>query len=355
MRVALDATALTLSSGGLRRYVSELSRALAACFPEDEFLLMSDQPFRMPEHCPKNLRAAEGPRNALERRWWSWGVRQAMRRSAAQVFHGTNFEVPYLPVTPSVMTLHDLSPWMDRAWHGEAGRVRRRVPVLLRLGLATLVLTHSESVRRQAIARFGLDPERVVAAPLAAASHFQPANGAPAARPYFLFVGTLEPRKNLGLLLEAWREVRKRHAVDLVLAGRCRSDYSPPPEEDGLRRLGEVSEQELPELYTRALACVYPSLYEGFGLPVLEAMQCGAPVIASRDPAIAEVAGDAAILLDARDVRAWIEALTVAAAHPERLAPWRERGLRRARQFSWERTARLTREAYEEARRRFGR
>jgi len=355
MRVALDATALTLSSGGLRRYVSELSRALAACFPQDEFLLVSDQPCRGPEDSPADLRAAEGPRNRLERRWWLWGVRQAVLRTAADVFHGTNFEVPYLPVKPSVMTLHDLSPWMDPAWHADATRVRRRTPMLLRLGLATLILTHSESVRRQAITRFGLDPGRVLAVPLAAPSHFRPVRAQPPPRPYFLFVGTLERRKNLGVLLEAWREVRKRYAVDLVLVGRCRRDFSPPAQEDGLRWLGEVSEQQLPELYSGARACVYPSLYEGFGLPVLEAMQCGAPVMASRDPAICEVAGDAAMLLEACEVRAWIEALTLAAAHPERLAPWRDRGLRRARQFTWEGTARLTREAYEEARRRFGR
>lgn len=353
MRVALDATPLTLSSGGLRRYVAELSCALAAAYPQDEFLLLSDQPFRAPEPTPPNLRTGPGPRHAWERRWWSWGLPCALRRTGVEVFHGCNFEVPYLPVKPSVMTLHDLSPWMDPAWHRDATRVRRRTPWLIRMRLATMIVTHSEAVRRQAIARFGLHPSRVVAVAPAASAHFRPVDAPPAEPPYFLFVGTLEPRKNLGVLMEAWRRVRKQFVVDLVLAGRCRQDFAPPAPEPGLRLLGEVHDADLPRLYAGALACVYPSRYEGFGLPVLEAMQCGAPVIASRDPAILEAAGDAAILVDPCDVRAWVEALAWAAASPQSLAVWRERGLRRARQFNWERAARQTYEVYEEARRRF--
>ena len=109
-------------------------------------------------------------------------------------------------------------------------------------------------------------------------------------------MGTLEPRKNLDMLLEAWREMRRHHAVDLVLAGRRRADAPEIRPEPGLRLAGEVADAELPALYSGALAFVYPSLYEGFGLPVLEAMQCGAPVIASR--AVEEAAGDAAIYAD---------------------------------------------------------
>lgn len=353
MRVALDATALTLSSGGLPRYVSELSRALAESFPQDEYLLLSDQPFQPPSGSPPNLRAGEGPRLWFERRWWLLGVTARARRAGVELFHGTNFEVPYLPLVPSVLSLHDLSPWMDRSWHADARRVRARTPWLLRLNLATMVLTDSEAVRRQAIEHFRIHPSRIAAVPLAASRRFRPVSAPPPERPYFLFVGALEPRKNLGLLIEAWREVRKRHEVDLVLAGRRRQDFPAPDREAGLRLLGEVPEPQLPGLYSSALAFVYPSLYEGFGLPVLEAMQCGAPVITSLDPAISEVAQGAAIQLDARDARAWVEALSLAAARPEALVQWRERGLRRAAEFSWERTARLTREVYAEAARRF--
>jgi glycosyltransferase involved in cell wall biosynthesis len=172
---------------------------------------------------------------------------------------------------------------------------------------------------------------------------------APAA-PYFLFVGTLEPRKNLAMLLEAWREVRRHHAVDLVLAGRRRADAPEIRPEPGLRLAGEVADAELPALYSGALAFVYPSLYEGFGLPVLEAMQCGAPVIASR--AVEEAGGDAAIY--AATPRELAEAMALLASRPDLAAAARERSLARAREFSWEQTARLTRQVYEEARARFG-
>ena len=348
MIVALDATPLTLSSGGLRRYTEELARALAVSFPEDEILLVSDQAFGLPRAGPANLKAGGAPRSWLERRWWLWGLNRELARRKVEVFHGTNFAVPYVPLKPSVLSLHDLSPWMDPAWHGAAERVRRRTPRMLRR--ATMVLADSAAVRRQAMERFGIPARRIAAAPLAAASHLRPVE-ARAAVPYFLYLGTLEPRKNLGMLVEAFREVRREHTVELVLAGRQRSDFTALPETLGLRVVGEVGEEALAGWYSGAVACLYPSLYEGFGLPVLEAMQCGAAVIASRDQALSEVAGGAAIQLDAGDGRAWAEAMRAALDRPAGLAEWRRKGLARAAEFSWERTARATREVYEEARR----
>jgi glycosyltransferase involved in cell wall biosynthesis len=352
MRVAIEAASLSLTSGGLARYTSELSLALGRCFPEDEFFLVSDQPFRMPSPAPANLKCGGGPRNAMERRWWLWGLAREMGRLGVDLVHGPDFAVPYLSRRPSVLTLHDLSPWMNQRWHRAAQRVRRRTPVLFELGLATMVITPGEKVRRAAIERFGLRPERVVAVPEAAAHWFRPVEIAPAAAaaPYFLFVGTQEPRKNLDMLLEAWREVRRHHAVDLVLAGRRRADAAEIHPEPGLRLAGEVADSELPALYSGALAFVYPSLYEGFGLPVLEAMQCGAPVIASR--AVEEAAGEAAIY--AGTARELAEAMALLASRPDRVAAARQLSLARAREFSWEQTARMTRQVYEEARARYG-
>ena len=95
MRVAIEAASLSLSSGGLARYTSELSLALARCFPEDEYFLVSDQPFRMPEAAPANLKRGGGPRNAMERRWWLWGIAREMSRLGADLVHGPDFAVPY--------------------------------------------------------------------------------------------------------------------------------------------------------------------------------------------------------------------------------------------------------------------
>jgi alpha-1,3-rhamnosyl/mannosyltransferase len=259
--------------------------------------------------------------------------------------------VPYWKVCAAVLSLHDLSPWMEAAWHG-AGveRVRRRTPWLLKTGRATMVLTLSEAVRRRAMERFGLRGDRVVAVPLAAAEHLRPVEGAGSGEdPYFLYVGTIEPRKNLPMLVEAWRTLRARRRVRLVLAGRRREDGPRFESGDGLEVLGAVEEERLAALYSGAAGVVYPTFYEGFGLPVVEAMQCGAPVVTSTDESVVEVSGGAAAHCDARRPEEWVAAM-------ERLlddAGWRaERraaSLRRAGEYSWARTARETMAVYRRA------
>ena len=345
MIAALDATPLTIPTGGVTRYTLELSRALAAQNIADQYWLLSDQLFGMPAPVLPNLHKGDGPRTGAERRWWLWGLEREMIRRGVEVFHGTDFSVPYIPRRPSVMTVHDLSPWV---LEDASMRVRRRVPLLLWARIPTMIITPSEAVRRAAISRFKLDEERAAAVPLAASNHFRPVEAEPPATPYFLFVGTLESRKNIARLIAAWREVRKSQEVDLVLAGRLRDNFTPPSDEPGLRVLGAVPDEDLPALYSGAIAFVYPSLYEGFGLPVLEAMQCGATVITSRDPAIMEVSGGAAIHVEATDVRALIEVMR---ARPVR----REDSLKRAALFSWSRTAQKTREVYDVAIRLFRR
>jgi glycosyltransferase involved in cell wall biosynthesis len=215
------------------------------------------------------------------------------------------------------------------------------------------VITPSDAIRRAAIERFHLQRDRVIAVPLAAAAAFRPTPPAERTPPYLLYVGTLEPRKNIGFLLDLWRELRREHPVDLVLAGRRRADFPEIPAEPGLRMTGLAAEEDLPALYSGAVACLYPSYYEGFGLPVLEAMQCGAVVIASRDPAIIEVAAEGALLLDVRDRALWMETLRSAVKQPEAMRGLRERAQARAGEFSWTRTARLTKAVYEQAIQRF--
>lgn len=345
MIASLDGTPLTLTSGGLARYVTELSLALAREFCDDTYILLSDQKFQLPGGAPANLIA--GPESAHDKRWWLRGVRRAMAATRAQVFHGTNFEVPYLGSTPAILTIHDLSPWRDPAWHSGADRVRQRTPWLIRLRRAQLILTVSEAVRQEILNYFGVPAERVRAIPLAASEAFRPVAGdAWPLQPYFLFVGTLEPRKNLAALVEAWRETRAETGADLLIAGRTRADFVPIAPMEGITYLGEVSDDALPRLYSGALAFVYPTLYEGFGLPVLEAMQCGCPVITSRDPAVAEVSGGAAFHADS--VREMANMMRSIALNPERRRQMQCQGLARAGNFSWVRTARETRALYTE-------
>ena len=210
-----------------------------------------------------------------------------------------------------------------------------------------MVITPTEAIRREAIDAFGLPPGTTVAVPLAASDIFRPVVNDFPVRPYFLYVGTIEERKNVGLIVRCWRQVRRTLDVDLVIAGRVRD----PIDLEGATVLGAVPDEQLPGLYAGAVATLYPSSYEGFGLPVLEAMQCGSMVITSRDPAIREVAGEGALQLEIGHEAAWVEAMISAMAQPVR-ALWRERGLRRAAEFSWDQTARRTREVYVEALRR---
>jgi glycosyltransferase involved in cell wall biosynthesis len=347
VRIALDATPLILTSGGLPRYVTELSLALAREFPEDDYLLLSDQPFPLPDDAPPNLTRGRGAHAEIHRRWWLWGVRQAMRESGAQLFHGTNFEVPYLGDTPAILTIHDLSPWRNPEWHDSAGRVRRRTPWLVRFRRARMILTVSEAVRKEIITHFGVRPDQVRAVPLAASPIFRPvATQAGTSRPFFLFVGTLEPRKNVAALVEAWRATRDVTGADLIIAGRNRTDFVPIEPCEGLNLLGEVPDDELPRLYSDALAFVYPTFYEGFGLPVLEALQCGCPVITSHDPAVMEVAGGAAI--HTASALELADAMRSIAANPQLRRDLRAAGLARASHFSWKATAAETHAIYAE-------
>lgn len=348
MHVAIDATPLINTSGGLVRYVRELALALAAEFPDDKIILMSDQPFRVPEGAPRNLRAVVGGSGFLERRWWLCGAQKAILRVGANVFHGTNFVVPWLPLKPCVLTLHDLAPWRAESSGETSAFVHRRTPLQIGLGLAARIIVPTEAVRREAIERFGVHPSRIHAVPHAACSKFRPTAPWPHPKPYFFYVGDIVGRKNLMLVAEAFCEIRNRCDVDLLLAGPARFPKS-LTQRPGVLELGEVADEQLAQLYTGAAACLHPSRYEGFGLPVLEAMQCGALVIAAGCPAVREVAGDGALLLEADNPKAWLNAMQQALDGAEYLKQVRQRALKRAAQYSWSKTARLTRQVYQKA------
>ncbi len=382
MRIALDATPLTVPSGGTRRYVVELTRALAAQFPNDEFHLLSDQTsWERPAEFRNfsNIVTAAPSWRGFRGMWWSSGLAWESRRRGIEIFHGTDFSIPYLPLRPSVMMFHDLSPWKrGPARARDAGRVRSRTPYLLRM--ATMILTPTEAIRRELSRAFGVNPARIRAVPLAAASSFSAASqvapdpstketwgtgetgdtketsgGSPQIpKPYLLSVGTREPRKNIARLIEAWRIVkRSRPSLGLVLAGAAGADDAPYRQEPGLHVLGRLADIEIRDLLNRTAAFVYPSLYEGFGLPVVEAMQAGAAVITSRDPALVEVSASAAMHADATCTRALARVIGQVLDSEILRNRLREQGKRRALRFSWRATARRTRATYVEAIRRF--
>lgn len=268
------------------------------------------------------------------------------------LYHATTLKLPAGGACPIVVTLHDLIPW---AYGGRAmlGERVRYWPSRRLLARADLVLAVSEATARDALRLAGVDPGRIKVVPEGVDPRFHPREGAGARvgqrhglRPgYLLYVGSLDVRKDPSGLLRAWNEVRAQGAdVDLVLAGN--PGRQSPREMAGAVRVGHVSEDELADLYSAAGCLVFPSRYEGFGLPLLEAMAAGCPAVAYSNSSLVELAGDAAILVPDGDA----PALGRAAAHllldPASAATARERGLVRARRYTWRRTAEATMDAY---------
>jgi glycosyltransferase involved in cell wall biosynthesis len=264
-----------------------------------------------------------------------------------------------------VATIHDVIPFVYPATSTRLDWLIYRFWLPLVARRLDQIITISRQSRSDLIRYLALKPEQVKVIPLAAAPRYRPASRANVEEmlsrlgirgPYLLFVGSLEVRKNLIRLLEAYARLRASSGSwTLVVVGARKLRQSPVAAT--VRRLGlephvhvtgYVAEEDLPALYSGADLFVFPSLYEGFGLPVLEAMACGTPVVTSAVSSLPEVAGDAALLVDPFDVDALTTAMRRVLEDPALTSSLRERGQARAAQFSWERTARETLAVYEE-------
>ena len=383
MIIGLDAIPLTETKTGVGHYTFELARALAAASPADEFELLYPSRYDPVElraedgtSLPENLRATRVPVGALGRHWWSIGLPRHLRRCTVALFHGTNYDVPLWGGRPAVLTIHDLSAFVrpETLPARHARRLRRRLPLMARH--AAHVITPTESVRREVCELLGLSPTKVTAVPEAPRNIFRPL-GADESRAllarldikndFILAVGTIEPRKNLGRLVRAFELLARESAtpanLSLVLTGRTgwlQEDFvtkvSSSALRDRVRFTGYVTDAELCALYSSCRLFVYPSLYEGFGLPPLEAMACGAPVVASRTAAHLEVLGEGSAALvppvDAEMLAARLSDLLGDESARLRLSG---AGRRRAAHFTWERAARSTLEVYREALKSVGR
>lgn len=348
MRIALDGTPLSVPQSGIGRYVRELAAHLPLVRPDAEVLTLADP-------------NVTGGGSLLDRRWWSLGLPRRLKKDQAQLFHGTDFAVPLLGSTPSVLTIHDLSPFRAREWKmpATAKRIGRRLPRMI--AHARAVVVPSERVRQEVLQSFRVTAGKVFVTPLAASAVFQPPSDRcplpkPTHPPCILFVGKREPRKNLPRLLRAFAASGKLRDQVMVLAGtpgpieaEIQGDIVALGLQSRVWISGPCSEEVLAALYGHARLVVYPSLYEGFGLPVLEAMACGAPVLTTRNTSCADVAGDAAFLVDADREDELTAGMESVLFDSDLAAALRRKGLERARQFSWKRTAELTWQAYESA------
>ena len=350
MRVAFDWGPLLDPPTGVARYTEELGRALerggvdvvryavSLKGAKVEGVARTRAPARLVQSC---WRLADKP------------VLKVTRN--VDVVHATNFVLPALDETPGVVTVHDLSFLRDDVFPG-GERLRKLVPWSLRR--AARVLTPTRAVAEEVTAAYDVEPDRVVFTYEGVANHFFGATPLAAATlgkmgipgPFVLAAGTLEPRKNLHRLLEAWGRVDLAgRGWSLVVAGP--KGWGPElPETRGVILLGRVDDRTLPGLMAAAELFCYPSVYEGFGLPPLEAMAAGTACVVGAYPAAPEVVGDAAELFEPTDVNALaavLERLGNDEGARKRLSV---KGRARATDFTWERTARATLAAYEGAR-----
>jgi glycosyltransferase involved in cell wall biosynthesis len=325
----LDVSALALTRAGTARHIGSLLAAL-----EDEDVEVRRYALGGSSRSLVPVRDVGWYLAALPARAW---------RDRLDVLHCPTQRAPVRSPVPLVVTVHDLAvlrhPETFNRWTREYSRLV--LPRVVRA--ARRLIAVSEFTKRELLELLDVPEENVRVIPNAVGEPFA-AEGDAAEGDYVLAVSTLEPRKNLPRLLEAHRRARLNGLPLLVVGASGWGDVR--VEGDGVRWLGEVRDEELARLYRGARCVAYVSLYEGFGLPVLEAMACGAPVVAARSPALEEVADGAAILVDPLDPDAIAGGLVEAIDRRDEL---RDRGLERARAFGWGEVARQTVQVYREA------
>ncbi len=369
MKILVDAIPMTGLLTGIARYLRNLYSAMAAMnHVEVSYLtgkkLVDDMPFLADSRKWQKTTAAVwnlpapvvfGLRSVRWLRYESL-LRGICRKNSFDVYHETAYVPAKLTAMPTIYSIYDLSLRRFRETHP-----RERVWFFEyffkhRLQFANHILTISEFIRHEIIEEFKVPPEMVTSIPLAPDPLFCPRSVDEVKRvkeqyllpgSYLLFAGSLEPRKNIDLLIEALQAAGAD--IPLVLVGWNgwgNKDWLEKIKSNGLKSrihiIGHVSDNDLVAIYNGAIALVYPSLYEGFGLPIVEAMACGCPVICSNAASMPEVAGDAAILIDpgrSDELAAAIETIVYDSEVGNTLV---ERGFKQAGSFSWEQTARET-------------
>ena len=373
MRVGIDARALSGRMTGDRTYWRGLLSGLSAVDTKNEYVLYTRRPVHgEPPALGPNFRWRTLPSPKQDALWMLGTFPLALRADKIDVAH-TQYNIPLLGCPcPVVTTVHDVSFRVHPEFFLPRDRWILNTLVPRSMKKAARVLTDSDSTRRD-IGRFcpGVPKGRVQVILLAADAQFvPPKDGQETARlavnntlkqdnrPYLCAVGVLQPRKNLALLLDAFALLKLGpHPPPhrLLIVGKtgwmdqtqAQIAALPPEAAKDIVLTGYLADDFLPTLYGGADALCYPSRYEGFGLPPLEAMACACPVLVSRSSSLPEVVGDAGMLLPPENSHAWAHALETLLGSPAVQQRWRERGPPRAAQFSWEHTARETLEVYE--------
>jgi glycosyltransferase involved in cell wall biosynthesis len=344
MKVTIDATPLLVRSAGVKSYLHHWIGALRETAGQHE---LETWPGIAPDWAlnhersplPAGRTAAHLLRAALAR-YAGWSPR------GADVFHVSNLTRGMARRGRTTATLHDLTCWLMPEHHARGNIAADHEFAERVLVRADAVVTISESTRRDALRVLRLKPSRVhTIYPGVGGAYFQRPGPEEGGKPYLLFTGAVEPRKNLDRLLEAWLALPRdyRREFELRIAGptgwRSEATEARIRGAEGVRRLGYVPEAELPALFRGATVFVYPSLYEGFGLPVAQAMASGVPVVTSNVSSLPEVAGDAAEYVNPRSAMDLAAALRRLLDDGGRRAALSAAGVARAERFRWRRSA----------------
>lgn len=369
-RIGIDGRWLSIRYPGIGRYVRNLLAALPGEAVDERLvvaLAAENEDARCQVSKPRqygSILIPGGQRRSPGAQLAAW---RTVRAARLDLFHATYAPGALGIPGPRVVSVHDLIPLrLPETIADRSYRPLYRLILKRAVSSASRILTPTAAVREQLIERFRVAEHRVVVTPYAADPHFtipSPAAltslrrrlGLP--ERYLLFLGTNKPHKNLRRLLEAWTIAAERGAEGhrLVLAGPVDLGFPAPMEiaatlgAGKVVVVGRVPEDDLPALLGGAQVLLQPSLDEGFGLPVLEAMACGTAVACSAIPALLEVAGDAALSFDPRDVEAMADAIRRLVSDPGLRADLACRGSERARLFSWDQSAQFTMRAYREA------
>lgn len=371
MHVALNAWFWNRPDTGSGQYVRHLVRALAGVAPHLTLTLIAPRGWSIepPEGVHVRYVPLRGSGHRHKVRFEQQAVPRAAAQAGADLLHVPYWGAPLRSPVPVAVTIHDLIPLVLPAYRG--GVLARLYTGLVAASAhgAAVIIADSEATRADILQRLALPPEQVHVVPLAAGEQYRPDSdeetGSGVRRKYglpdeyVLYLGGYDVRKNIGTLLKAFTYVREGRDIPLVLAGRLPETITPRFDDvpalieamrlgEAVRLIGPVEEADKPAIYRMASCFVFPSRYEGFGLPVLEAMACGTPVVTTSASSLPEVAGEAGFTVDPDDARGMAGAILAILTQEDLAASLRERGLRHAAQFSWERAARQTLALYEQ-------
>lgn len=369
MRVALDVSAVPTKIAGAGRYVAELARRLPDVDVATTLVTRRGDTTRWHDLSPRAhvkglVPNGRAPRLAYE----AWRLGTSATARDVDLWHAPHYTMPRRGLTPTVVTIHDLTFFTNPEWHERSKVAFFRRAITHSAHHARVLISVSDFSARL-LASLIPDHAPVVVAPLGVElTTFQPLDrgdeallrdhGLRSDVPFIFFVGTVEPRKGLDVLLDAFELIARDHAdVELWLAGQAGWGEGPieakikaHPSSARIQRLGFVDDALLPALYRRARAVTYPSRGEGFGLPVLEAMACGASVVTTRDTVMAEIAGDGARLVPVGDAQALATSIDdVLESSEDERRTWAHRARERAEHFTWEHCVALHLVAYEKA------